>query len=136
MKQVGLALALVVATVTASEAQPASYSYSPSASHAEREARLQVDSELTLHAPIAVFATSMTATAALAMSLSVLAISHCDDGDCESLTRQTNGVFAGTLAAASVALVSLIWVLARSHKRRSANRALQALDVFGSGVRF
>lgn len=127
MKQVGLALALLMASVSVGEAQ---------APRLDVEAELRSDAELTLHAPMALFVTGMSATAALSVSLSVLAISHCDaDGTCNQLNRQTNAVFAGTLAAASLALTSLIWVLSRSHKRRRARAAL-ALSAFGGGLRF
>lgn len=130
MKQVGLALALALAGVNmnVSEAQ---------APRLDVDAQLPSDAELTLHAPMGLFVASMSAMSALAVSLSVLAVSHCPaDGTCDSLTRQTNGTFAGTIAAASLALASLVWVIARSVKRRNARAALQALSVFGGGLRF
>lgn len=138
MKQVGLALAMLLAVVSMGEAQY-------EAPHLETGAQLrlapEVDTDLetranmSLRAPATTFAISAGLAAGLGLTTSMLAISHCE-GDCDSMFRGTVVAFAGTLAAASLALSSLIWWITRGSQRHRARAALRGLSVFGGGLRF
>lgn len=147
MKQVGMVVALVLASANMSEAQDLSLETGAALQQTQAprlnvNTQLEVDpsdlraARLSLHAPITLMVTGAVATAALGMSTAISSLTHCHSEDCGGGTPVTPILFAATLAAGSLAIASLAWVLKRSIKRRRARAALQALDVFGSGMRF
>ena len=142
MKQVGLALALMLVGVSVGEAQyqtprlETGAQLRIGASDAQIDSDLEERANMSLRAPVTTFAISASLAAGLGIATSILAISHCDDGDCDGLFRGTVIAMTGALAAATLAMTSLVWWITKGTQRARARRALQGLSVFGGGLRF
>lgn len=147
MKQVGLVVALVLASVNIGEAQTLESYEAASQLQAPRLVQTQtldVDtqsalrtSQLSLRAPVTLMVAGAVSSVGLGFATAMSSLTHCLAEGCEDgSSRRTQVLFGATLASATLAVASLAWLITRSVKRRRARAALQALDVFGAGLRF